>query len=79
MELCSCTHEWYNIYYFIYLLDLFYLIFFVIFLGGFADLHYPRQWTLAHVRSSEVRSEYEAIVHKMLDALDFMKTIHAEV
>jgi hypothetical protein len=47
--------------------------------GGFADLHHPQQWTLDHVRSSTVREAYEELVARMTDALDFMKTIHAEV
>lgn len=42
-------------------------------------MHHPDQWTLEHVRSSSVRVEYESMVSQMLDSLDFMKTIRAEV
>ncbi|KAI8069485.1 DAHP synthetase [Gongronella butleri] len=46
--------------------------------SGFADLHEPSTWNLSHVQSSAVRSEYEAIVHQLTDALDFMKTVGAD-
>ncbi|ORX63036.1 DAHP synthetase [Hesseltinella vesiculosa] len=46
--------------------------------SGFADLHDPSTWNLDHVQSSQVRSEYEAIVHQLTDALDFMKTVGAD-
>jgi len=46
--------------------------------GGFADLHRPEQWTLEQVRSDAIRQDYQELVRRMLDALDFMKTIHAE-
>ncbi|KAL1925179.1 uncharacterized protein VTP21DRAFT_62 [Calcarisporiella thermophila] len=46
--------------------------------AGFADLHDPAAWNLAHVRSSSLRKEYQAIVDRLLDALDFMKTIGAD-
>ena len=47
--------------------------------GGFADLHNPQQWALDHVRSTTTRGAYEELVQRMMDALDFMRTIHAEV
>jgi 3-deoxy-7-phosphoheptulonate synthase len=40
--------------------------------GGFADLHRPQHWDLGFVRDMSHRAEYEAIVHRLLDALDFM-------
>lgn len=46
--------------------------------GGFADLHRPQQWTLEHVRSDTVRTDYQELVRRMMDSLDFMRTIHAE-
>ncbi|RKO92148.1 DAHP synthetase, partial [Blyttiomyces helicus] len=50
---------------------------------GFADLHHPDAWNLeawrfAHVQSPTVRAEYQAIVHRLEDALDFMRTIGAD-
>ncbi|KAJ3164972.1 hypothetical protein HDU88_004953 [Geranomyces variabilis] len=51
--------------------------------GGFADLHHPETWNLAqwdftHVESPAVRSEYQAIVNRLTDSLDFMHTIGAD-
>ncbi|KAI8846082.1 hypothetical protein BC829DRAFT_399199 [Chytridium lagenaria] len=51
--------------------------------GGFADLHHPDSWNLegwdlAHVRSPQIRMEYQNIVERLHDALDFMRTIGAD-
>ncbi|KAJ3414592.1 hypothetical protein HDV05_006331 [Chytridiales sp. JEL 0842] len=51
--------------------------------NGFADLHHPQAWNLedwdlAHVRNPQIRSEYQAILDRLYDALDFMRTIGAE-
>ncbi|KAF8475992.1 DAHP synthetase [Kalaharituber pfeilii] len=46
--------------------------------SGFADLHYPFEWTLSHVQSKNVRKEYETIVNSITDALQFMRTIGAD-
>ncbi|KAI8368520.1 DAHP synthetase [Blakeslea trispora] len=46
--------------------------------SGFADLHEPSKWNLSHVRSDNVKREYEAIVSQLTDALDFMRTIGAD-
>ncbi|KAI8968247.1 DAHP synthetase [Mycotypha africana] len=46
--------------------------------SGFADLHEPSKWNLSHVRSDNVKREYESIVHQLLDSLDFMKTVGAD-
>ncbi|CAG8594280.1 13720_t:CDS:2 [Ambispora leptoticha] len=46
--------------------------------SGFADLHRPSEWSLHHVRSSGIRQEYQKIVDRLTDALDFMKTIGAD-
>ncbi|CAG8498449.1 7495_t:CDS:2 [Acaulospora morrowiae] len=43
--------------------------------SGFADLHRPSEWSLHHVRSQGTRQEYQTIVDRLTDALDFMKTI----
>jgi len=42
--------------------------------GGFADLHKPHHWRLEFVRSHAHRSEYEALVERILDALDFVES-----
>ncbi|TEB37752.1 DAHP synthetase [Coprinellus micaceus] len=46
--------------------------------SGFASLHHPRDWSLNHVRSEVLRSEFEKIVDGLSDALDFAKTIGVE-
>ncbi|KAF8161685.1 DAHP synthetase [Crassisporium funariophilum] len=43
--------------------------------SGFASLHHPRDWSLAHVRSPSLRHEFETIVDGLSDALDFSRTI----
>ncbi|KAJ7440553.1 hypothetical protein B0H11DRAFT_538931 [Mycena galericulata] len=43
--------------------------------SGFASLHHPREWSLAHVRNAAVRKEFEQIVSGLSDALDFSRTI----
>ncbi|KAG9290695.1 hypothetical protein G9A89_011658 [Geosiphon pyriformis] len=46
--------------------------------SGFADLHRPSEWSLRHVRSNGIRQEYQNIVDRLTDSLDFMKTIGAD-
>ncbi|KAJ3016430.1 hypothetical protein HKX48_004038 [Thoreauomyces humboldtii] len=51
--------------------------------GGFADLHHPETWNLkswkfAHVENPAVRAEYQTIVKRLNDSLDFMRTIGAD-
>ncbi|KAL7753459.1 hypothetical protein RI367_001234 [Sorochytrium milnesiophthora] len=46
--------------------------------SGFADLHHPSHWDLKHVRRTEVRQDYQSIVDRLSDALDFMKTIGSD-
>lgn len=41
-------------------------------------MHQPSAWNLKHVRSSAVREEYQSIVNRLVDAMDFMRTIGAE-
>ncbi|KAF8125076.1 DAHP synthetase [Boletus edulis] len=43
--------------------------------SGFASLHHPRDWSLSHVRSPSLRSEFEKITEGLSDALDFSRTI----
>ncbi|KAF9384357.1 hypothetical protein CPC16_008459 [Podila verticillata] len=45
---------------------------------GFADLHHPSNWNLHHVKSATLRQEYQSIVDRLTDALDFMQTIGAD-
>jgi len=42
--------------------------------GGFADLHQPHHWRLGFVRSHAHRAEYEVLVDRILDALDFVES-----
>ncbi|TFK20030.1 DAHP synthetase [Coprinopsis marcescibilis] len=43
--------------------------------SGFASLHHPRDWSLNHVRSPSLRTEFDKIVEGLSDALDFSRTI----
>ncbi|KAI0685054.1 DAHP synthetase [Cytidiella melzeri] len=43
--------------------------------SGFASLHHPRDWSLSHVRSPELKKEFERITEGLSDALGFTKTI----
>ncbi|KAI8873773.1 DAHP synthetase [Ramicandelaber brevisporus] len=43
--------------------------------AGFADLHHPKAWDLGHVRRPDLRKEYQTVVNRILDALDFLRTI----
>ncbi|KAH8832749.1 DAHP synthetase [Flagelloscypha sp. PMI_526] len=47
--------------------------------SGFASLthNHPSQWSLKHVRSPNLRSEFKTIVDGLSDALDFSSTIGA--
>ena len=42
--------------------------------GGFADLHHPQHWDLGFVRSNTNRAEYEDIVTRIRDAIDFVES-----
>ncbi|KNZ75798.1 Phospho-2-dehydro-3-deoxyheptonate aldolase, partial [Termitomyces sp. J132] len=46
--------------------------------SGFASLHHPRNWSLAHVRSPALRREFSQIITALGDALDFSHTIGAD-
>jgi len=43
--------------------------------SGFASLHHPRDWSLSHVRSLELKKEFEHITEGLSDALGFSQTI----
>jgi 3-deoxy-7-phosphoheptulonate synthase len=46
--------------------------------GGVSDLHAAPQWRLNNVLSKQVREEYETVVEKIIDGLNFYETIHAQ-
>ncbi|PKN56158.1 MAG: 3-deoxy-7-phosphoheptulonate synthase class II [Deltaproteobacteria bacterium HGW-Deltaproteobacteria-14] len=46
--------------------------------GGFADLHKPHHWQLAFVRKASSRAEYEAVVARLLDAVEFVESTGVE-
>ncbi|KAF8322585.1 DAHP synthetase, partial [Clavulina sp. PMI_390] len=46
--------------------------------SGYASLNHPRDWSLAHVQSPDLREEFERISESLSDALDFSRTIGAE-
>ncbi|RIA97911.1 DAHP synthetase [Glomus cerebriforme] len=46
--------------------------------SGFADLHRLSEWSLHHVRSNGTRQEYQTIVDRLNDSLDFMGVIGAD-
>jgi len=42
--------------------------------GGFADLHHPQHWDLGVVRSQSHRAEYEDMVDRIRDAIEFVES-----
>jgi 3-deoxy-7-phosphoheptulonate synthase len=42
--------------------------------GGFADLHHPHHWDLGFVQDLGQRAEYEGVVARILDAIDFIES-----
>ncbi|HUH05034.1 MAG TPA: 3-deoxy-7-phosphoheptulonate synthase class II, partial [Kofleriaceae bacterium] len=43
--------------------------------GGFADLHHPEYWDLSFVKHSAMAEEYERIVERIRESLDFMEAV----
>ncbi|KEI40431.1 uncharacterized protein L969DRAFT_425409 [Mixia osmundae IAM 14324] len=43
--------------------------------SGFADLHHPRSWSMAHVRSPELARSFESVIERLEDSLDFIRVI----
>lgn len=41
--------------------------------GGFADLHHPERWELAHIRKTERWAQYEETIDRILDSVYFME------
>jgi 3-deoxy-7-phosphoheptulonate synthase len=46
--------------------------------SGFADLHHPFEWTLAHVQDDDTKKQYQSIVDSINDTIRFMRTIGAD-
>ena len=43
--------------------------------GGFADLNHPQAWDLRFVRNASRRAQYEEMVARILDALEFVQAV----
>jgi 3-deoxy-7-phosphoheptulonate synthase len=41
--------------------------------GGFADLQHPEHWDLSFVQEADARSDYEDMIDRIHDTLDFMR------
>src|SRR5207247_1640377 len=46
--------------------------------AGYADLHHAFDWSLIHVRDSEVKERYLKTVSSLTDSLDFLRTVGAD-
>jgi 3-deoxy-7-phosphoheptulonate synthase len=46
--------------------------------GGVSDLHSMGKWNLSHIKDELVRKEYENVIDKINDGLDFLKSINAD-
>ncbi|KAJ3054264.1 hypothetical protein HK097_002249 [Rhizophlyctis rosea] len=51
--------------------------------SGFADLHHPDawnldQWKFKHVQNPAIKEDYQRVVNRLEDALDFMRVIGAD-
>jgi len=47
-------------------------------LGGVADLHHPDSWNLDFIQQQSTRKEYELIIERITDGLDFLQAIHID-
>jgi 3-deoxy-7-phosphoheptulonate synthase len=51
--------------------------------GGFADIHHPEFWDLAHLSradlSAELREQYQSMVHQLAEALEFTEALGESV
>jgi 3-deoxy-7-phosphoheptulonate synthase len=43
--------------------------------GGFADLHHPERWDLDFIQHSEMKTEYQRIVDRIGESLEFMEAV----
>jgi 3-deoxy-7-phosphoheptulonate synthase len=46
--------------------------------GGVSDLHSMGKWNLTHIKDELIRKEYENVIDKINDGLDFLKSINAD-
>ncbi|KAK9693662.1 hypothetical protein K7432_013805 [Basidiobolus ranarum] len=46
--------------------------------SGFADLHRPAEWDIQYINSTAVREEYQTIINRLTDALNYMQVIGAD-
>jgi 3-deoxy-7-phosphoheptulonate synthase len=42
--------------------------------GGFADLHHPGNWDMNAIEKTAKWADYEDVVHRILDAIEFMES-----
>ncbi|BFZ63153.1 hypothetical protein YB2330_004273 [Saitoella coloradoensis] len=45
--------------------------------SGFADLHNPMSWSLTHVRDEHIRQDFQKMVDRLRDSLEFLHTVGA--
>lgn len=46
-------------------------------LGGVADLHHPRSWMLESIKDSHVKKEYETLIDRLCDSINFLNAINS--
>jgi len=46
--------------------------------GGVSDLHDSRKWNLTHIKDETVRKEYEYVIDRIMDGLNFLQSINAD-
>lgn len=46
--------------------------------NGLADLRHPNDWDLSHVQKDSVRERYQETVNRVIEGLEFMKTVGAD-
>lgn len=46
--------------------------------SGFADLHYPFEWSLSHVMDDKTKQQYQTVVDRITDSIRFIKTVGAD-
>lgn len=46
--------------------------------NGLADLRHPNDWDLSHVRKDSVKERYQDVVTRIIEGLEFMKTVGAD-
>jgi 3-deoxy-7-phosphoheptulonate synthase len=46
--------------------------------GGVSNLHDSRKWNLSHIKNDIVRKEYEHVIDRISDGLNFLQSINAD-